>query len=227
MHENKSNESKLDPFEKEYDNEKTFFQVAWKSICYFFNSKRKNLIFYFFLFVLSCYLGWLIIINPGTINLSKDIFSIAVSITTSLLGFLIAGFAIYTALSDKDLVYILMNYKEEINSQFHINNLYFYEPFVFFGLAFCFSLIGYIFTLIWGSIIYYLPRISLYLGYFSLLYGIYFFIIFLCLISLKDFIFNVYSVSIMMGRIEFRRRKSNLSIDKIVEIMTQNNKTEE
>ncbi len=193
----------LDEFEKEYENEKTFIDVAKKSLRFLYLSKDPPS--YFLVYTVLIFPGYMIIYSSNTLTILEKIVTTTISLSATLLGFLIAGFAVYSAMLDKNLVNILISRRNTKTnySDFHTYYLYFFEPFVIYFITLILSLLFLVLILTWPEISRLIPSIVEYKYYACIIIGLYLFIIFLCVISLKDFIFNIYTIAIMFGRVEF------------------------
>jgi hypothetical protein len=194
-----------------------FIQVALTCLRTFFKDKffqKDNLsifkiLFYLISLLLMSLLGYLIVESDNTLANTEKIFNIAISATTQLLGFLISGFAIFAALSDRDLVYIMKRIPSRnisnAESYYDETQIYFFEPFIFLGIACVVSVGGLLFLLIWSDIVKLIPTIEEFKRWFSILYGLYLFLLILCFVGLKDFIFNIFQIGKLYSGFELSR----------------------
>lgn len=209
----------IELFESEFNDEKTFFGVAKKSIRIFWNGKKRGWVFYFLVLLVCFFIGYLVYYSPNSTATLEKITSLMMQVEGGLLGFLIAGFAIYAAISNLDLLYLLTSYEDKKSgmSQFHVNYLVFFEPFVFLGISFSLSVAGYFIALIW-------PQLSSYqavvncnaVGFIVVPFvGVYLYLIFLSIVSIKDFVYNVYVIGILLGRFLVYQKSKDMPIDEL------------
>lgn len=175
--------------------------------------------------ILMTIFGYFLIMDDYTINNSEKIFYYGLSATTTLLGFLISGFAIFAALSDRDLVYIMKKIpasNSELGSYYDQTQIYFFEPFIFLGITCSVSFIGAWLLMIWPVTVNLIPIIAEYKSCFCVIYGFYLYLFFLSFISIKDFIFNIFQIGKLYSGFEAARPDINDVVKKMADIMVEN-----
>lgn len=161
--------------------------------------KKWRVFFYLIPFLLMSGIGYLLILDNSTVNNTEKLFSYGISSTTTLLGFLTSGFAIFAALSDRNLIYFMNNIPpnrdiKNIDSLYQETQIYFFEPFIFLGATCVISFIGIWMLMIWPVLEQFVSELIYFKKWFCLMYGLYFYLFFLSFISLKDFVFNLFQI---------------------------------
>lgn len=191
--------------------------------------KKANLLLYLGWFFIMLISGYFLIVGNDTKENTTKIFEIAISSTTQLLGFLISGFAIFAALSDRDLVYLLKKTPathKRLESYYDQAQIYFFEPFIFLGLTCIFSFIGNFLLMIWPTLLKLIPGLEVYIELYSIVYATYFYLFFLSFISLKDFVFNIFQIGKLYSGFELARPDINSSIKKMGEKLSGSRKND-
>lgn len=203
--------------DSEFKEQCGFFEVFKSS---FKNDPIKKGTFIIFIFI---FIGFIIMSYPISLsNKTTDLFSQILDkgfdFSIGILGFLIAGFTIYSTMIDKDLVYILIltKNKENKSNSLITNYLIFFKPFGIFLILLFLCLTYKFFLSVWCSLDYN-KILSLFLNnkfvlniFISIVISSLFLFILISIYSLKIFIFNIYNSTKSISRLELYRKNLNL-----------------
>jgi hypothetical protein len=207
---------------------KLHFKGVFKNcIKYLYLSKKKNILYYILLLFVLIAIGYFIILIPDTLIILDKFIYILMGVLGAVLGFLIAGFALFVSMGDRDLTYLLQLYKNNKTklSQFETNLIYFFEPFIIIGFTLIISILLYLAVLVLSPL---LPLTNLkYKELYSLIIGGYFFLIFISAISIKDFMINIYNIALSKGEVELMLRNSKKDIKEIAKDLLESNREPE
>ena len=231
-------DKRFEKIENEFKSEKNFFDVVKNS----YKVEKpinvfKNVVIIAITTFLGYELSYPIMVAPESSKCLIQIFDIGLVFSVGILGFLIAGFSIYSTFLDRDLMYVLITYKEKKDkfNKFHKNYLFFFKPFFLLFILLASSILGKIAMCMWSGLKSLIePIIFKYIGLVlfnrigSISIAFYFVFILANLIALKDFIYNIYNSAKTIGRLNLSLKYYKCTaedlVDALDDIGTEDNK---
>jgi hypothetical protein len=221
------NNKAFDKLEKELDIESNFNRVFINSFKYDTINKKqikKIIICFCMIFILS----YPIALSNDTMHFILSLTDVGVNFSVGIIGFLITGFALYAGLLENKRRYVLIltkDPKKNIN-MYKSNILLFFKSFGIFLIVLGVSIFGKYGIEIYStsSLVKYFNSVDYKNIIISIVISIFLSVILIGIITLKVFIYNIYSSMMSMGKDELYYR--HMSIDDYIKYLEDEKNSE-